>query len=395
MKIAINGTGVAGPTLAYWLRHFGHEPVLFEKAPALRTGGYVIDFWGLGYDIADKMGLVPELHAKGYQMEQLVAVDDDGSTRARMDMGNTRELLGDRFVSIPRGDLAATLFGACDGIETRFGVSVEHIEQRSEHVRVTLSDDCVERFDLVVGADGLHSRVRDLAFGPEARCSRDLGTCVAAFQIPGYRPRDELVYVSHTVPGRQIGRIALRDDMTVVLMVFDAERLAEFPTSTEAIKAALREVFSDMRWETPQILAHMDEVDEVYFDRVSQIHLDAWTRGRVALIGDAAACASLLAGEGSGLAMTEAYVLAGELHRSGGAYEVAFQAYETRLRAFLGRKQRSALRNTRYFVPRSRLSLWVRDRLVQLANRRFFAKRFVAGALSDDVSLPDYDRAEA
>ena len=167
MRIAINGTGVAGPTLAWWLRRCGHEPVLFEKAPSLRTGGYVIDFWGVGYDVAEKMGILPALHQQGYMLQALRMLGGKGRTVASVDVSAFRALLKDRYLSIARGDLASTVYRSCQDVQAWFGQSIVAIEQRARNVRVRLSDDSKDEFDLVVGADGLHSHVRSLAFGPE------------------------------------------------------------------------------------------------------------------------------------------------------------------------------------------------------------------------------------
>src|SRR5581483_5301853 len=168
MRIAINGIGVAGPTLAYWLRRFGHEPVMFEKAPALRTGGHVIDFWGLGYAIAERMGLIPALRQRGYMMKRLRMVDSHGHDDANLDLTMMRELLHGRFVSLARADLSAALFSACEGIPCRFGTSITGIIRGRNAVMLTFADGRREEFDFVVGADGLHSHVRALTFGPQA-----------------------------------------------------------------------------------------------------------------------------------------------------------------------------------------------------------------------------------
>ena len=389
MRIAINGTGVAGPTLAYWLRRFGHEPILFEKAPALRTGGYVIDFWGLGFEIADRMGLVPALLERCYKMERLSMVDADGHEVAGMDVTPMREQLQGRFISLARADLAAVLFRSCDGIPAHFGVSVVGVEQDGQGVTATLSNGRQERFDLIVGADGLHSQVRELMFGPQARFETPLGCHVAAFRLLDYPRRDELTYVSHTVPKRQVARVALRNDETLVLLICRSELLDGDPPR-EQQKAALRRAFGDMKWEVPEILDRMDAVDDVYFDRVSQIHLARWSAGRVAVIGDAAACASLLAGEGTGLAMIEAYVLAGELHRAGGDIERALTAFEERLRAFVSAKQKTALRFRGFFAPRSALALKLRNVAVRALSVPFVANQLIGGSLRDDLVLPDY-----
>jgi 2-polyprenyl-6-methoxyphenol hydroxylase-like FAD-dependent oxidoreductase len=389
VRVAINGAGVAGPTLAYWLRRSGHEPVLFERAPRPRTGGYLIDFWGLGYEIAERMGLVRTLRERCYLMERLRMVDGDGREEAALDLAPMRELLEERFISLARADLAAALLGACDGVPARFGVGVTAVEQGGDGVIVTLSDGGEERFDLVVGADGLHSRVRELVFGPEAQFERSLGCYVAAFRIPGYPRRDELTYVSHTVPRRHVARVALRGGETLVLLVCRAELIDGDPPP-ERQKGALRQAFGGLRWEVPDILDGMDEAGDLYFDRVSQIHLPRWSSGRVGVLGDAAACASFLAGEGAGLAMIEAYVLAGELHRAGGDLTRAFAAYEARLRPFVTAKQQAALRFRNFFVPATGRSLALRNMAVNALRFRFLAKRWLARSLHDDLELPEY-----
>ena len=199
--------------------------------------------------------------------------------------------------------------------------------------------------DLVIGADGLHSRVRQLAFGPDAGIEVSFGYHVAAFEVEGYRPRNELVYLGYGVPGRQIFRFSMRDDKTLFLFVFRDEYLTTGnPTSEQERKAALAHVFADVGWECPEILAALAGVRDLYFDGASQIRLDRWTNGRTALVGDAAACVSLMAGEGAGLAMAEAYVLAGELHNCGGDHVAAFARYQERLMPFLRRKQAMAAR---------------------------------------------------
>jgi 2-polyprenyl-6-methoxyphenol hydroxylase-like FAD-dependent oxidoreductase len=389
MRIAINGTGVAGPTLAYWLQRFGHEPVLFEKAPVLRSGGYLIDFWGLGFEIAERMGLAPALLERCYLMERLSMVDAAGAEVAGMDIGPMRKQLQGRFISLARADLSAVLFQACQGIRTHFGVSVAGVEQDRHGITATLSTGEQERFDLVIGADGLHSHVRELAFGPEGRFETPLGCHVAAFRLSAYPRRDELTYVSHTVSKRHVARVTLRNDETLVLLICRSELLDGDPPR-EQQKAALRQAFGAMKWEVPEILDRLNTVDDVYFDRVSQIHLSRWSAGRVAVVGDAAACVSLLAGEGTGLAMIEAYVLAGEIHRAGGDIQRALAAFEARLRSFVSAKQKTALRLRGFFAPQTRIGLTVRNIAVRALSVPFFANRLIGASLHDDLVLPDY-----
>jgi len=391
VKVAINGIGVAGPALAYWLRRLGHEPVLFEKATALRTGGYLIDFWGLGYTLAERMGILANLRAQGYEMQQMRMVDDRGREEAHVDLSPMREALDNRFVSIARSDLARALFGACDGIPVRFGISIVGIDGNGVGATVTLSDGTRERFDVVVGADGLHSAVRALAFGPESQFEHFLGCYIAAFRLRGYLHRDELTHVSHTVRSRQVGRVSLRDDETLVLLVWRPEPTAsDVPRDREEQQVAVRRAFGEMGWETPELLAAMDDAVDFYFDRVSQIHMPRWCAGSVILLGDAAACPSLLAGEGSGLAMLEGYVLAGELHRANGDASIACAAYERRLREFVTAKQNSAVWFRGFFAPGTNLGLAVRSLAVHAFALPFVAKPLLARSLRDDLELPEY-----
>ena len=233
MRIIINGAGIAGPTLAYWLRKAGHEVLLVESAPQLRSGGYVIDFGLVGYDVAEKMGLIPRIRELGYQVKEVRFVDRQGRKRGSISTDVFRRLLHGRFTSLRRSDLAATIYGALDGaVETIFGDSVARIEEEGHCVRVSFDHAPPREVDLVIGADGLHSRVRQLAFGPDAGVEVSLGYHVAAFEVEGYRPRDELVYLGYGVPGRQIFRFSMRNDKTLFLFVFRDEYLTTgSPTS--------------------------------------------------------------------------------------------------------------------------------------------------------------------
>jgi 2-polyprenyl-6-methoxyphenol hydroxylase-like FAD-dependent oxidoreductase len=392
MKIAVNGAGIAGTTLAYWLHRYGHEPVLFEAAPKLRTGGYVIDFWGVGYEVADRMGLVPNLKKIGYKVGEWRLVNADGHRTGGFSTSVIDHFAGERIVSLERSGLAAAIYETVrDKVETVFRDSIAGIDETTGGVRVAFDHGRPRNFDLVIGADGLHSRVRNLAFGPEDRFETYLGYHVAAFQVDGYRPRDELVYISHTEPGRQISRFSMRDDKTLFLFVFHAdEGQKQAPADDAARKAALRDVFGDMGWETPRILEAMQDAQGIYFDRVSQIRMGRWTRGRTALLGDAAACVSLLAGEGTGLAMAEAYILAGELAVAGDNHQLAFARYHERLADFILHKQETAKGLASSFAPETRFGIFVRDLTTRLMAIPLLADVIIGRDLRDDIELPDY-----
>jgi 2-polyprenyl-6-methoxyphenol hydroxylase-like FAD-dependent oxidoreductase len=393
MRIIINGAGIAGPTLAYWLRRAGHEVLLVEAAPQLRTGGYVIDFGLVGYDIAEKMGLIPRLRELGYHVRELRFVDRQGRTSASSSVDALARFTKGRFITLQRSDLAATIYGALDGaVETMFGDSVASIEEAEGFVRVGFDHAPPREADLVIGADGLHSRVRQLMFGTDAEVEVSLGYHVAAFEVGGYRPRDELVYLGYGVPGRQVYRFSMRDDKTLFLFIFRDEYLpAGSPANDQERKSVLTNLFADVGWECPQILAALASVNSIYFDRASQIRLDSWTKGRTALVGDAAACVSLMAGEGSSLAMAEAYLLAGELRYCGGEYGAAFARYERQLMPFLRRKQQSVARSASSLAPKTAFGIRFRNLAVRLMQRLpFMVDFFIGRQQRDQVQLPDY-----
>ena len=403
MKILISGAGIAGPTLAYWLLQYGFEPTIVEAAPHLRAGGYVIDFWGAGFDIADKMGLLPEITRAGYKLRELKVVDSEGKRIAGFPVSAFFRMTKGRYASIPRSDLAAFIFKTTEGkIEAIFGDTITHIEQTDRCARVSFERGGTRDFDLVVGADGQHSRVRELAFGPERQFEKYLGYKAAAFQAEGYTPREELVYVMYTQVGRQVGRFTMRDNRTLFLFTF-ADPDPEVPPDAASQKAFLRQRFADAGWECPRIFEAMDRSNDLYFDRVSQIRMDPgngpaatasrqgpWTRGRVCLIGDAASCVSLLAGQGTALAMIAAYILAGELHRANGNYAEAFARYENLFGPFVLRKQNAALRFAGSFAPKSNFSLFLRNQIFNLMAIPWVADLAIGRDLADKIALPDY-----
>ena len=392
MRIAISGCGVAGPTLAFWLKRYGFEPVLFEKAASPRKGGYVIDFWGPGFDVAHAMGLIPRLQADAYHMKQLRTVTASGRTTTAVPLEKFTDLTEGRYFSIARSALAQRVLEACENVETRFDTTIRAVTEQSDGLDLTFADGTTDRFDLLIGADGLHSGTRARVFGPAEHYVRPMGLRVAAFTLPGYSPREEGHYVMYTRPGRQISRATLRNDRTLFMFVY-AERLVAHPASDP--RDDLRAVFSDIGWEAENILARLNEADDFYADSVSQVVMPGWTKGRVALLGDAAACISLLGGEGTGLAMTGAYVLAGELARARGDYGTAFAAYERIMRPLLERKQANARRFTAFFAPPDWTTLILRDALNLLVRVPVLGRAMVARTFTTEFNLPDYGHLDA
>jgi 2-polyprenyl-6-methoxyphenol hydroxylase-like FAD-dependent oxidoreductase len=291
---------------------------------------------------------------------------------------------------VARGDLAAIIYAAIeDDVETIFGDSVTAINQHADAVTVSFAQNNTRDFDLIIGADGLHSNVRRVAFGAEWNAEYYLGCMVAAAVVEGYRPRDELRYMTYSRPGRSVARFSLRGDRTLFLFVFRSAQ-GYAPDTLGSRKELLRSVFGGDHWECERILADLDRVEDFYFDSVSQVRMPCWSRDRVALIGDAAACVSLLAGEGTGLAMAEAYVLAGELLRAADDHGRAFRAYEARLRPFVEGKQAGAQRLLSVFATKTELGIRFRDLVLQAMNFRPLSDAIVARGLRDDFELPDY-----
>ena len=387
MNILIVGAGIAGPTLAYWLLRAGHTPTLVERAPELRRGGYLIDFWGAGFDVADKMGIVPEMMSKGYRIGEVRQVDDDGKRITSFDPEIFVRGTGGRYVSIARSDLASIVYGALNGrVETIFGESVRALDDDGARVRVTFSGGTTRDFDLVVGADGLHSRVRRLAFGPDEQFETHLGIKVAAFDVTGYPARDDLAVVMYTGVGFQVTRLAMRDDLTMFLFTFRDDE--DVPDDVEAQQATLRSRLAGAGWETPAILESMPRAKTFYFDRVSQIRMPRWSAGRTVLLGDAAACVSLLAGQGAALAMIEAYVLSAALARANGDHVEAFAEYERDLAPFVLSKQNAAIRLGAAFAPKNGLQLLLRNSVMRLLGVPFVAELAMGRSLRDAIELP-------
>lgn len=338
MRILISGAGIAGLTLAWWLNRYGFATTIVEKAPQLRAGGYIIDFWGAGYEIAGRMGLLPQLRRVGYHVREVRVVNGEGRRISGFGTDAFWRLTGGNFVSLGRGDLASAIFGLIgDKVETIFGDSIHSLLPRDNGVLVEFESGLRREFDLVMGADGLHSRVRELIFGPAREYERYLGCKVAAFTAQGYLPRDEDVYVMYSQVGGQIARFSMRNGRTMFLFTF-ADDSPEIGTLDDQ-KRLLHTRFGKSGWECSSILHELDRAEQLYFDRVSQIRMGsregAWSRGRVALLGDAASCISLLGGQGSALAMIAAFLLASELRASGGDYSTAFGRYEQRFAPFV------------------------------------------------------------
>jgi 2-polyprenyl-6-methoxyphenol hydroxylase-like FAD-dependent oxidoreductase len=390
-SILICGAGIAGPASAYWLEHYGFEPTLIERAPAFRGGGYMIDVWGLGYDLVARYGLLDAARARAYNFDRVEFVDDKGRALAGFGGDVFRRAVDGKFFSIPRGDLARTLYEPIEGkVDTLYGTTVKQLREDKDGVEAQFTNGATRRFDLVIGADGLRSNLREMIFGPEKEFENYLGYYAASWITEHYPHRDENTYLSYGRPGRQISRYAMRDDRTAFLLVFvSKDKIAAHDIAAQ--KAVLRGAFGKDGWETPEILARLDVASELYFDSVSQIRMPHWTKGRVALIGDAAHSPSLLAGAGSAFAMLGAYLLAGELRKAGGDHTQAFAVYEKRLMPFMKRQQKAAEGFAGSFAPKTALGLVFRNAVLNLMNIPPLGAWLTRQMLGENFAIPDYD----
>jgi 2-polyprenyl-6-methoxyphenol hydroxylase-like FAD-dependent oxidoreductase len=394
--ILISGGGIAGPALAYWLRGHGLTPTVVEQAPAPRPGGQAIDLRGAAREVVDRMGILEQVRQAHTGTRGMAFVDAANRRLASM----PADLLGDSGgavaeLEILRSDLAGILAGLTrDDVEYVFGDVVTEIAQGDDGVKVSFERGAPRSFDLVVGADGLHSGVRGLAFGPESRFVRDLGAYVASFTAQSRLDLDgwELL---HSAPGRTAGLYPVRRrGQAKAMFYFASPPLAYDRRDLDRQKRLLAEAFAGVGWEVPRLLEAMWPATDFYFDRIAQVRMDRWSAGRVALVGDAAFGPSPLAGVGTSLALVGAYVLAGELAAADGGHDRAFAGYEASLRDYVARGQRLAKGNAAGLIPRSRSRIWVRNQLVR-ALPYLPWRGAVAGGVdkaANAIALQDYRR---
>ena len=392
--VLINGGGIAGPCLAFWLNRLGHAVTITEQAAQLRTGGQAVDFRGPSVDVLEKMGLLEAVRANATRMGPMILVDERGKEVGRL----PAEVFSGEL-EIHWGNLAAILHSAiaaiaavADDVVFRFGVRVTGLVDDGERVVATFSDGSTASYDLVIGADGLHSAVRGLVFGPEEEHITQLG------QVFGFFDMDNHLGIDHC--GMALGLA----DRTAVLQAMDPgepARASFYLTDpqlvfdyrdTEGDKRLFAERFAGMGWQVPAMLDGLAVADPVYFDSIAQVRLDSYSRGRVCLLGDAAWCASPRSGMGTSLAVVGAYVLAHELDAAGTDHATAFAAYQRLLAPYVARCQKVAVDNLNRDMSSSRLGQYVQGFALRLLRIPFVSKRVIRRSLAvgRSFSLPNY-----
>jgi 2-polyprenyl-6-methoxyphenol hydroxylase-like FAD-dependent oxidoreductase len=339
LDILINGGGIAGPCLAFWLTRQGHRVTITEQARQLRTGGQAVDFRGSSLEVLEKMGLLGQVLASATRMGPLILVDEQGKEVGRL----PAEVISGEL-EIFWGDLARILYEAVrDDVNYRFGIRVTALNDDGERVEATFSDASTGRYHLVVGADGLHSGVRGLVFGPEERYVTQLGQCFGFFDIQNHLRLDHCGMACATSGRSAVLQATDPDKPARASFYLSDPQLAFDYRDTEHNKRSFVERCAGMGWEVPNMLASLAAASEVYFDSLAQVHLESYSRGRVCLIGDAAWCASPRSGMGTSLAVVGAYVLAHELGAAGADHATAFANYQRLLAPFVTRCQKLAI----------------------------------------------------
>ena len=374
LKVLISGAGIAGCTLAYWLARHGHVATVVERGGALRSSGSPIDVRGPAMRIAEQMGIVPRLREASTRVGGLTVLDRDGRRAAHVDLDGLRRSIGVEHVELPRGDLSAILHEAGrDSAEYVFGDSIRSLTQESGGVDVAFERAAPRRFDLVIGADGLHSRVRRLAFGPEASFVRHAGLYVATLPLP--RSLDagpDITMLS--VPGKSVTVHPSRASPLAAFIFWHPAIAAFDHADSGQHKRLLQESFADIGWKVPEILDAALACDELYFDAVSRVDLPDWARGRTVLVGDAASCVSLF-GDGTTLAIAGAHALATALAEQSDDHEAAFRQYKAQHGKLVGPKMRNVGLVASMLVPRTRFGVSLRNRAMGLAQAYVAVKR--------------------
>ncbi|GAB2588153.1 FAD-dependent monooxygenase [Kribbella endophytica] len=385
--VLISGASIAGPALAYWLDRYGFEVTVVEKADAVRGGGYAVDIRGTAREVVDRMGLLPELRKAHVDSQKVSFVEPDGSLIATIRPEAMTGGAEGLDLEVRRGDLADALYTPIrDKVEFIFGDSIAQLDDRGDRVDVVFDSGTSRSFDLVIGADGLHSNTRRLVFGPEEDYHRYVGYAFAGFTLPNDfgLSHEGVVW---NVPGRAAVLYAHEPEEPVHGFLTFQQDVPPYDAFRDpaAQRDLVTQKFPHRGWYIPQLVEAMRSSENLFFDVVSQIHMPAWSHGRVALAGDAAHATSFMSGQGSSVSLVGAYVLAGELATQA-THTEAFTAYHHRIRHFVEQNQALVEIGRRVLAPTTQELLDTRNQALRGAHVSGEQGR----AANTGLVLPDY-----
>ena len=339
-SVLIVGAGISGPALAYWLHRYGFAVTVVEKAGAPRDGGYPIDVRGTATEVVRRMGILPQLREAHIDMRRCTFLNADGSELTSLAPHAVAGSVEGQDLEVRRGDLTASLYALVrDDVEFLLDNFVDTLHQSAHGVELVFRDGRQRTFDLVVGADGMHSQTRRSVFGPEEQFHRYLGYGIAIFTMPNTLKLSH-EFLMWNSPGRAAGFYAVgdSDELHAFLHFHQPEPPSEALRDPDARRDLLAVVYAGAGWEVPGIISAMRESDDLFFDTAGQIRMPRWSSGRVVLVGDAGYAPSFLTGQGSSLALAGAYVLAHAL-ATNSDHTAAFAAYERDLRGYVAMNQ--------------------------------------------------------
>jgi 2-polyprenyl-6-methoxyphenol hydroxylase-like FAD-dependent oxidoreductase len=392
-KVLISGGSIAGPATAFWLQRYGFDVTLVERAPEVRMGGYPIDVRGSAIRVVEKMGLLPVLRDAHIHTRRISFMDDEGKAFAVV---KPEDLLGsdeESDVELPRWGLSSLLYEATrEKVDYRFNESIVAMKEEADGVQVTFQSGRAEKFDIVIGADGLHSNTRKLAFGPEEQFLYYMGYTFAGFSAPnfaGLEQESEQYFTDHRTAG--LYHVRGYDKVLGFLVVHRPYPENEDMRDVEGQRRMMTKAFAGLGWRVPELLEALQVADDIFCDTVSQIRMPTWSSGRVVLVGDAGYGPSFMSGQGTSMALIGAYVLAGEL-ASNADHRTAFSRYESLYRTFVEDNQGITKKDGWRYIPNSKEEVETRRKsFMEIMRQAGSNEKAVANRkIYNSMQLPEY-----